>query len=193
MPVPPAFPAEFPERPRSAGPSRSEFRYVHLSDPLTRPLLDELAHEYSSRYGRGLQEQVRDLHEQYPAAEFSPPGGALVLLLEDGDPVSGGAFRRYDAETAELKRMWTHSAHRRRGLGGRIIGELEGEALRRGYARMYLTTGTRQPEARALYLAAGYTPLFDTHADPAEIGGPLPFEKRLGAHGPTTTETSPTS
>ena len=34
---------------------------------------------------------------------------------EHGESVAGGAFRRYDPDTAEFKRIWTHSAHRRRG------------------------------------------------------------------------------
>jgi hypothetical protein len=42
-----------------------------------------------------------------------------------------------------------------------VLTELERRAAARGYRRMYLTTGPRQPEARDLYLAAGWTPLFD--------------------------------
>ncbi|MEU2230759.1 GNAT family N-acetyltransferase [Streptomyces vietnamensis] len=142
------------------------------TDPLARPLLDELAYEYTTRYG-----SAHDL-SRYPAAEFAPPHGAFLLLLEEGRPVAGGAYRRYDESTAELKRIWTHSAHRRRGLARRVLTVLEREAAARGYSRIYLTTGPRQPEAKGLYLASGYRPLFDVSADPESIG-PLPFEKFL--------------
>ncbi|QXE33364.1 GNAT family N-acetyltransferase [Streptomyces sp. GMY02] len=145
-----------------------------LSDPLVLPMLSELGREYATRYGI----DPRDELARYPEEEFEPPHGALLLLLEDGEPVAGGAFRRYDSTTAELKRIWTHSAHRRRGLALRVVGELERTAVARGYRRIHLTTGPRQPEARGLYLTAGYTPLFDTSADPETIG-PLPFEKDL--------------
>ncbi|MFC9647370.1 MULTISPECIES: GNAT family N-acetyltransferase [unclassified Streptomyces] len=145
-----------------------------VSDPLTQPMLRELGHEYSTRYGKDAHGELA----RYPAEEFDPPHGILLLLLEHGEPISGGAFRRYDDTTAELKRIWTHSAHRRRGLAKRVVAELERVARVRGYGRVYLTTGPRQPEARGLYLAAGYTPLFDTAADPETIG-PLPFEKYL--------------
>ncbi|MFJ9850730.1 GNAT family N-acetyltransferase [Streptomyces sp. NPDC101150] len=147
--------------------------HTTVTDPLARPLLEELTHEYRTRYERPV-----DLALEYPAAEFAPPGGAFVLLLEDGEPVAGGAYRRHDATTAELKRIWTHSAHRRRGLGLRVLQTLEREAADRGYTRVRLTTGPRQPEAKALYLAAGYRPLFDLAADPESIG-PLAFTKRL--------------
>ncbi|GHA78851.1 GNAT family N-acetyltransferase [Streptomyces termitum] len=141
-------------------------------DPLARPLLDELAHEYLTRYG-----DASDL-TRFPAGEFAPPHGAFLLLLEDGVPVAGGAYRRHGPDTAELKRIWTHSAHRRRGLARRVLAALEADAAARGYTRLYLTTGPRQPEARGLYLATGYRPLFDVTADPESIG-PLPFEKHL--------------
>ncbi|MET7296166.1 GNAT family N-acetyltransferase [Streptomyces griseoloalbus] len=158
-------------------PSPAELTVIHVtvSDPRVRPLLRELGHEYSTRYGKDAHVEI----SRYPDEEFTPPyGGLLLLLLEGGDPVAGGAFRRYDATTAELKRIWTHSAHRRRGLARRVIAELEREAGARGYRRIFLTTGPRQPEARGLYLATGYTPLFDTEADPETIG-PLPFEKHI--------------
>ncbi|MEU1799838.1 GNAT family N-acetyltransferase [Streptomyces sp. NPDC019937] len=148
---------------------------VEVGDPRVAPLLRELGDEYSTRYGKDAHAELA----RYPDEEFTPAhGGVLLLLLEHGEPVAGGAFRRYDGTTAELKRIWTHSAHRRRGLARRVVAELERTAAARGYRRVYLTTGPRQPEARGLYLATGYTPLFDTGADPETIG-PLPFEKHL--------------
>ncbi|MEV7382177.1 GNAT family N-acetyltransferase [Streptomyces lydicus] len=159
--------------PRPPRPARLTIRRTTVADPLARPLLDELTHEYSTRYARPV-----DLSREYPAEEFAPPGGAFLLLLEDGAPVAGGAYRRYDARTAEFKRIWTHSAHRRRGLGRRVLAALEEDAAARGYSRVYLTTGPRQPEAKGLYLAAGYRPLFDLSVPPESIG-PLPFVKHL--------------
>jgi len=180
--------------------STLEVRSVRLDDPLVRPLLDELAHEYTVRYRDLLDESaLRAELDAYPAHELAAPHGDLVLLLLDGEPVSGGAFRRRvepelgeparlltadvrDADgvptvpTAELKRIWTSSAHRRQGLARRTLAELEARAAAAGYPRLYLTTGPRQPEAVGLYLTSGYTPLFDPAAEPT---GPLPFEKWL--------------
>ncbi|TCK22120.1 GNAT family N-acetyltransferase [Pseudonocardia endophytica] len=154
-------------------------RWVDYTDPLVRPMLVELDHEYGARYGHtlgDLDEETRRERER-----FAPPDGGLVLLLDDsGRPVSGGAFRRWDAVTAELKRIWTDLGYRRLGLARRVLVELEREIAARGYRRIHLTTGPLQPEAQNLYLAAGYTPLFD-RALPPERVGKHPFEKTLPA------------
>ncbi|MFD5826714.1 GNAT family N-acetyltransferase, partial [Lentzea sp. NPDC060358] len=150
-----------------------EVRRVRQSDPDAAPLVEELTHEYTTRYGPMGAEEMRR-----PAHVFEPPRGQFLLLLEAGAAVAGGAFLRRDAETAELKRIWTHSRHRRRGLARRVLAELENEARAFGYNRIYLTTGPRQPEARGLYLATGYAPLFDVEADPLTIG-PLAFSKSI--------------
>lgn len=131
---------------------------VGQQDPLAAPLIDELAVEYAERYG-GMRDRVHAWLRGYPAAEFEPPAGGLLIGLLDGRPVTGGAFRRFDADTAELKRIWTDSAHRRRGYAQALVNRLESDIRARGYSRVYLTTGDRQPEAEALYLSMGYTRL----------------------------------
>jgi GNAT superfamily N-acetyltransferase len=150
-----------------------------MHDPRVRPLLDELAVEYDTRYGDlfGRQAAADELN-RYPAEEFEAPGGALLVIQENGESISGGAFRRYDSRTAELKRIWTHSGHRRRGLAKVVMAELETLAASRGYTRIYLTTGPRQPEAKHLYLSTGYQPQFDLDADPETLKF-LAFTKEL--------------
>jgi GNAT superfamily N-acetyltransferase len=150
-----------------------------MGDPRVRPLLHELAREYDTRYGDlfGRGAAAEELN-RYPAVEFAGPDGALLIIQENGASVAGGAFRRYGPETAEFKRIWTHSAHRRRGLARLVLAELEALAARRGYRQVFLTTGPRQPEAKHLYLNTGYTAQFDLSADPESIG-PLAFTKDL--------------
>jgi GNAT superfamily N-acetyltransferase len=154
-----------------------------MHDARVRPLLDELAEEYDARYGDlfGRTAAAEELN-RYPAAEFAAPGGALLIVQENGESVAGGAFRRHGPETAEFKRIWTQSAHRRRGLARFVLAELEALAVRRGYSQVYLTTGPRQPEAKHLYLNSGYEPLFDLAADPETIKF-LAFSKDLGPRG----------
>jgi len=149
--------------------------HVQVGDPELQPLLDELVVEYGTRYGRVTPHT--ELTE-VPVTDFLPPNGVFLVLTENGETIAGGAVRRYDDRTAEVKRVWTSSAHRRRGLARRLMAELEHAASKLGYERIHLTTGPRQPEAVALYLSSGYAPRFDVTADPESIG-PLAFAKEL--------------
>jgi GNAT superfamily N-acetyltransferase len=151
-------------------------------DPRARPLFDGLTFEYNSRYSQFYNREVaKEELERYPPEAFEPPDGAFLLLLRDGQAIGGGAFMRHsDPLTAEFKRVWTHPDLRRQGLARRVLVELEAQARRQGYTRVFLTTGFRQPEAVGLYLNNGYTALFDTNADP-ETYRKLPFVKSLAA------------
>jgi GNAT superfamily N-acetyltransferase len=153
------------------------FVAVGQDDALAQPLLAELAVEYATRYG-STPERVGTWLRGYPAEEFAAPGGGMVIGLLDGEPVTGGAFRRFDDQTAELKRIWTDGGHRRRGLARTLLAKLEAEIIARGYRRVYLTTGDRQPEAEALYLATGYHRLTDPLPAEGEVY-PMAFLKEL--------------
>ncbi|GAB4079544.1 GNAT family N-acetyltransferase [Modestobacter muralis] len=146
--------------PTSLSPADLQVVEVRPDDPLAAPLFADLAAEYDSRYGDLFGGAAEEL-TRYPAEAFLPPSGAFVLLLEDGAAVAGGAFMAHPSGAAEVKRMWTATSHRRRGLARRVLTELEHRAATAGYAHLYLTTGPRQPEARDLYLTTGWTPLFD--------------------------------
>ena len=151
-----------------APPQQLRFVAVTADDPRAQPLLDELAVEYADRYESTLP-RVTAWMKSVPMAEFAPPGGGFVIGEVDAVSVTGGAFQRFDAETAELKRIWTDRAHRRRGYATALLVELEAVIVQRGYRRVYLTTGNRQPEAEALYESAGYTRL----SEPLPSHGPV--------------------
>ena len=160
-------------------PAVSELRFVAVDqdDALAEPLLAELALEYASRY-RAPVAAVSKWLRTYPAEQFAAPGGALLVGLRGEQPVTGGAFRRFDAETAELKRIWTDSRYRRRGYAKALLAELETVIAARGYRRVYLTTGDRQPEAEELYLSSGYRRLDEPLPAEGEVY-PLAFQKEL--------------
>lgn len=158
----------------------SQLRFVAATheDALARPLLAELAVEYAERYGG-----TPDAHLSWlpvPADELAAPDGGLLIGVLHGVPVTGGAFRRFDADTAELKRIWTDREHRRRGYARTLLAALEAETAARGYRRLYLITGNRQPEAESLYDATGWTRV--APAEPVPNWGPflpIAFEKWL--------------
>jgi GNAT superfamily N-acetyltransferase len=100
-------------------------------------------------------------------AEFAPPHGLFVVAYVDGVPVACGGWRargRGDDPVlrdgdAEVKRMYVAADRRRSGHARAVLAELERTAAAAGRRRMVLETGTRQPEAIALYAAAGYAPM----------------------------------
>jgi ribosomal protein S18 acetylase RimI-like enzyme len=153
--------------------------YTSPTDPLAAPLVAELSRDYDERYGLndGIPSSVE--LSRYPARRFQPiDGGTFVLLVENDAAVAGGAFMRSENDSVEVKRVWTHSAHRRRGLARQVMAELEAEAGRRGIRSIVLTTGARQPEAVALYRSLGYEAQFDLEGDWESIGY-LEFRKNL--------------
>ena len=110
---------------------------------------------------------------------FIPPDGVfLVLRDDDGRAVGCGGIARFDAARGEVKRMYVVPDARGRGLGRRLLEELEARARALGYTGLVLETGDRQPEALGLYESSGYErvpcyPPYDTRALS------LCFEKRI--------------
>lgn len=148
----------------------TQLRFVPaaLDDPLAQPLLIELADEYAQRYG-GERQRYAEWLVSSPHGEFAAPHGGMLIGVLDGESVTGGGFCRFDDDTAEVKRVWTHRDHRRRGHARALLAALESEIAICGYKRVYLITGDRQPEAVELYQATGYTRL----AEPLPSRGPV--------------------
>lgn len=137
-------------------------RAVGYDDPDAGSLITALQQEYVTRYGEPDVTPVS-------IEEFTAPLGLFLVGYVHGVPVCCGGWRRRvvgddfaegDARTqadAELKRMYVVDTFRGRGLARELLAELECTAAAAGRQRLVLETGTRQPEAIALYLSSGYT------------------------------------
>jgi GNAT superfamily N-acetyltransferase len=128
-----------------------EIRRTGYLEPVARALVDAAMADLAVRYGSGDDTPV-------DAVEFAPPDGDFVVAFLDGVPVGCGGWRSYHADpsTAEIKRMFTRSEARRRGVGRAVLRAVEESARAAGRVRMALETGKLQPEAIAMYEAAGY-------------------------------------
>jgi len=106
---------------------------------------------------RGRYDGVGDIGPSREAAMFAEPHGIfLVVRDDDGRAVGCGGVCRHDETRAELKRMYVVPEARGRGLGRRLLVDLEAEARRLGYRGVVLETGTRNHEALGLYASFGY-------------------------------------
>jgi GNAT superfamily N-acetyltransferase len=93
--------------------------------------------------------------------ELAPPDGVFLVAWAGSDPVGCAALKRLDGRTGEVKRVHVAERARRRGAGRALMLRLEEEARARGYVRLRLDIGDRQPEAMALYRALGYVEIPD--------------------------------
>jgi len=82
--------------------------------------------------------------------------GVYVIAYINDRPLACGALRPLSRSTAEVRRMYVHRDHRRRGLARAVLQHLEQEAARLGYSRLVLETGLKQLPAMGLYEASGF-------------------------------------
>jgi GNAT superfamily N-acetyltransferase len=111
-----------------------------------------------------LEALDRDLLERYPrhaihgvALDRLEGGrGFFVVARLDGHAVGCGAVRVLEPGVGEVKRMFVRPETRRRGVAQAVLAKLETTAREMGMHTLRLETGTRQPEANALYERQGY-------------------------------------
>ena len=104
---------------------------------------------------------------------------ATVLALDEhGAPIGHAAIRTLRDEL-EVRRVIVSDDHRGRGVGKRLMAELENVARTDGARRVILQTGTKQPESVAMYEKLGYTriPVYEPYV--ASMPNSLCFEKVL--------------
>jgi putative acetyltransferase len=119
---------------------------------------------------------------------ITPPGSVHALDLSrlrcpeitfwtawsDGELLGCGALKELDPGHGEVKSMHTASAHRGRGVARALLLRIEAEAVRRGYRRLSLETGSLAAfvPARRLYESFGYRyggPFADYGLDPHSV------------------------
>jgi putative acetyltransferase len=139
-----------------------EIRRESMMSPVVQRLIGALNDELDNRY----PEEGAN-HFDLDAAEVAEGRGAFLVAFVGDQPVGCGAVRQIAPTVCEIKRMYVAPSARGRGVGGRILKELEMISRTLGAARLVLETGVRQPEALALYTRAGFVviPLLDRYAD----------------------------
>ena len=103
-----------------------------------------------------------------------------VVLYDNNQAVACGAIKEFNTESMEVKRMYTIPKYRGKGIGTKILIELENWANELTYKKCVLETGKRQPEAIALYKKNGYK-LISNYGQYAGVDNSLCFEKILNS------------
>lgn len=125
---------------------------TRFDDPVARALVTAALADLGARYGGNGDDTPVD------ASEFEPPAGRFLVAWVGGAPAGCGGWRTFagDDEVAEIKRMYTDPAWRGRGVASAVLRVIEESARAAGKKRVVLETGSRQPEAIALYTKLGY-------------------------------------
>lgn len=149
--------------------SELRIREVGYDHPDAAFLIAEVQAEYVRRYG-GPDDSPVD------PAQFSASSGLFAVGYRDRLPVVMGGWRLRELDdpqtgwatpAVEIKRMYVIAAARGAGFARQMLAFLERTAGARGARWVLLETGSKQPEAIALYRSAGYqdVPPFGHYAD----------------------------
>ena len=133
---------------------------VHAEQPAQVLAARELFVEYAGSLpiDLGFQDFATEL-ATLPGL-YTPPAGALLLALVDGQPAGCVAMRPLPEadhpNACEMKRLFVRRAFRRFGLGRLLAERLMELATQSGYSTMLLDTLDDMEAARGLYASLGF-------------------------------------
>ena len=80
----------------------------------------------------------------------------VLVVYENSEAVGCGAFKEFDENTAEIKRMFVHRNHRNKGIAKLVLNELELWTNDLGFTSFVLETSPKLTSAIDLYEKTGY-------------------------------------
>ena len=81
----------------------------------------------------------------------------IVIIYSNQSPVACGAFKVFDENCVEIKRMYTQPDYRGKSFATKVLKALESWAKELNYEACILETGKRQTEAIQFYKKNNYT------------------------------------
>ncbi len=160
------------DRPQDATTQRGAYQLIRTDsvDAAFRELVAELDKDLAIRDG--------DDHAFF--AQFNKVDHIkhVIVVMDGPTPVGCGAFKPFDADAVEIKRMYVPPSRRQKGIASLVLHGLESWARELGHTRCVLETGQMQPEAIALYSKRGYR-VIPNYGQYVGVESSVCFEKRL--------------
>jgi GNAT superfamily N-acetyltransferase len=103
-----------------------------------------------------LEDKYGALQKQYNKHNKVDYINDVVVIYKNHIAIACGAFKEYNIDTIELKRIFVMKEQRQQGLAKLIVNQLEEMARIKGYKYALLETGIKQYEAINLYKNNGY-------------------------------------
>jgi hypothetical protein len=105
------------------------------------------------------KELLDELHEDqatYDQYNKVPDINTVVVVYVNTQAAASGCFKKYNADTVEIKRMFVKEEYRGKGFSKIVLSELENWALEEGFKFALLETSIHFIPATTLYKKAGY-------------------------------------
>ena len=102
----------------------------------------------------------------------------VVVAYVNNIPVGCGAFKTFDKNIVEIKRMYTNPGGRQKGVASAVLRELESWMKDLEIPKCVLETGKNLPEAVALYRKFKYQ-IIPNYEPYQNIDNSICFEKKI--------------
>jgi hypothetical protein len=123
-------------------------RRTTSNDKDFQELIKQLDHE--------LWNELQEDQAQYDQYNKVPDLNTVVVVYVNDEPAASGCFKKYNANTVEVKRMFVVKKHRGKGLSKLVLTELENWAAEEGFTYAILETSIHFIPATTLYKRSGY-------------------------------------
>ena len=131
----------------------------------------EMDHGISLEF-QGIEAELAGLPGKY-----APPSGQIYLAVRGGEALGCAAFRPFEGEVCEIKRLYVSRNARGHALGQKLVEAVLAGARDAGYVRAVLDTADFMGQAQSVYESFGFTDIPKYYENPVAgvryMGGDL--------------------
>ena len=112
----------------------------------------QLSNELNEEYYRN----IGDVALKYLDYNQLEDPHVVLLVLNWGNPIACASYRLFDKDSVEIRRVYVKRRYRNKGIAYKLVKSLEKLAMEDNFKYSYITTGTENAAAIALYEKLGY-------------------------------------